>query len=106
MKRGEPGLALQQFEQAGKQNPANVEALIYQGIVLMDSDRIPQATKILESVVHHPCEQSKPAYLLLAIAYRRADNIRAAIKIVSTINGDPEGSWTKHFAWMRGTWRR
>jgi len=77
--------AMTLFEQAYRVNPSNIEALLYKGVVLMDTGKTQNAIKVLKEVISQKTEGAKSGYLLLAIAYKKTNNHELAINTLNEV---------------------
>ena len=84
LKKNEYENALSLFDQAYKLNAKNIEAILYKGIALMSTGMIQNAIKMFEFVILKNTKLTSSAYILLAKAYKKTNNIDGSISALTS----------------------
>ena len=76
--------AMTYFDQAYQLNSQNLDALLYKGIAQIKANMAESAIKTLECVISKQTKLNSTAYIILAKAYKRMNNVNAAISALTS----------------------
>ncbi len=94
------------FDRALRLDAHNAEAMLYKGIVLMDTGRPQDAIGVLRQVTRIRADgDTKSAHLLLAMAYQRCRKVDSAIDVVFDQTPNVVHSSTRYCDATRNIWR-